>query len=73
MGLTAPPPYCKVRKKFSNQEIPQEHWNPRSISVRTDDGSFLIPKTVQNGIRGLLHFSSPKKQFKTQKNSSKRN
>jgi hypothetical protein len=35
--------------------------------IRADSGvaSILIPKIVQNGIRGLLHFSSPKKQFKT--------
>jgi hypothetical protein len=32
------------------------------MMVRADSGvaSILIPKTVQNGIRGLLHFSSPK-------------
>jgi hypothetical protein len=40
----------------------------RWMTVRADSGvaSILIPKTVQNGIRGLLHFSSPKKQFKTE-------
>jgi hypothetical protein len=91
MGLTAPPPlppHCKGTKKFPNQEIPQEHWNPHSISVRnprnsnngTDDGSGGFrgcfnshPQNSSKWNQGLLHFSSPKKQFKTQKNSSKRN
>jgi hypothetical protein len=32
------------------------------MTVRADSGvaSILIPKTIQNEIRGLFHFSSPK-------------